>query len=102
LKTLLSLGCSRPSSRASWTLFETLPREIEILDYIARGLSNKEIGRALGVAPETIKWHLKNIVEKLNVGSRVEAVQRGLGLVRPAHPGAGAGHEVTASKPAAR
>jgi LuxR family maltose regulon positive regulatory protein len=53
-------------------------REVEILDHISQGLSNKEIGRALRVAPETIKWHLKNIFEKLNVGSRVEAVQAGL------------------------
>ncbi|WP_062469526.1 LuxR C-terminal-related transcriptional regulator [Variovorax boronicumulans] len=55
-------------------------REIEILEHIAGGLSNKEIARALSVAPETIKWHLKNIFEKLNVGSRLEAVQAGLGL----------------------
>ncbi|WP_230944652.1 LuxR C-terminal-related transcriptional regulator [Burkholderia cepacia] len=57
-------------------------REVEILDHIARGLSNKEIARALRVAPETVKWHLKNIFEKLNVSSRVEAVQSGLGLSR--------------------
>ncbi len=57
-------------------------REVEILDHIARGLSNKEIGRALRVAPETVKWHLKNIFEKLNVSSRLEAVQSGLGLTR--------------------
>jgi LuxR family maltose regulon positive regulatory protein len=55
-------------------------REVEILEHIARGQSNKEIARALSVAPETIKWHLKNIFEKLNVGSRLEAVQAGLGL----------------------
>ncbi|WP_423395586.1 LuxR C-terminal-related transcriptional regulator [Burkholderia sp. LMG 21824] len=55
-------------------------REIEILNHIAHGLSNKEIGRALRVAPETIKWHLKNIFEKLKVGSRFEAVQSGLGV----------------------
>lgn len=55
-------------------------REIEILSHIAHGLSNKEIGRALRVAPETIKWHLKNIFEKLKVGSRFEAVQSGLGV----------------------
>lgn len=57
-------------------------RELEILDHISRGLSNKEVGRVLGVAPETIKWHLKNIFEKLDVGSRIEAVQSGLGLSR--------------------
>ncbi|MBN3798890.1 helix-turn-helix transcriptional regulator, partial [Burkholderia sp. Ac-20392] len=55
-------------------------REIEILDYVARGLSNKEIARALRVAPETIKWHLKNIFEKLNVTSRIQAVRSGLAL----------------------
>ncbi|WP_261528342.1 LuxR C-terminal-related transcriptional regulator [Burkholderia multivorans] len=55
-------------------------REVEILDYVARGLSNKEIARALRVAPETIKWHLKNIFEKLNVTSRIQAVRTGLAL----------------------
>ncbi len=60
-------------------------REVEILLHISRGLSNKEIGRALRVAPETIKWHMKNIFEKLDVGSRIEAVQSGLGLL-PALP----------------
>lgn len=58
-------------------------REAEILHHISQGLSNKEIARALQVAPETIKWHLKNIFEKLNVGSRIEAVQSGLGLMLP-------------------
>jgi LuxR family maltose regulon positive regulatory protein len=61
-------------------------RESEILEHIARGLSNKEIGRALRVAPETVKWHLKNIFEKLNVSSRVEAAQSGLGLSRAPRP----------------
>jgi LuxR family maltose regulon positive regulatory protein len=50
-------------------------REREVLDHVARGLSNKEIGRALKLAPETVKWHLKNIFEKLNVSSRIEAMQ---------------------------
>ncbi|CAB3794707.1 LuxR C-terminal-related transcriptional regulator [Paraburkholderia fynbosensis] len=54
-------------------------REFEIVRYVARGLSNKEIGRSLKLAPETVKWHLKNIFEKLNVGSRIEAVQSVLG-----------------------
>jgi LuxR family maltose regulon positive regulatory protein len=58
-------------------------REVEILDYVARGLSNKEIARALRVAPETIKWHLKNIFEKLNVTSRMQAVRRGLAFDMP-------------------
>jgi LuxR family transcriptional regulator, maltose regulon positive regulatory protein len=55
-------------------------RELEILNHVARGLSNKEIGRSLKLAPETVKWHLKNIFEKLNVSSRIEAVQSVLGF----------------------
>ncbi|MFM0596472.1 LuxR C-terminal-related transcriptional regulator [Paraburkholderia dilworthii] len=53
-------------------------RELEIVTYVARGLSNKEVGRALKLAPETVKWHMKNIFEKLNVNSRIEAVQTAL------------------------
>lgn len=33
-------------------------RELEILGYVARGLSNKEVGRSLNLAPETVKWHM--------------------------------------------
>ncbi|MFJ4293462.1 LuxR C-terminal-related transcriptional regulator [Cupriavidus sp. NPDC089707] len=58
-------------------------REVEILDYVARGLSNKEIARAIRVAPETVKWHLKNIFEKLKVNSRIQAVRSGLGRDLP-------------------
>jgi LuxR family transcriptional regulator, maltose regulon positive regulatory protein len=60
-------------------------RELEVLDQMSRGLSNKQIGRALRLAPETIKWHLKNMFEKLGVNSRIEAVQIGLGLVSTTH-----------------
>ncbi|WP_322067305.1 LuxR C-terminal-related transcriptional regulator [Burkholderia ubonensis] len=74
------------------------PREIEILNHIAHGLSNKEIGRALRVAPETIKWHLKNIFEKLKVGSRFEAVQSGLG-VTPIERGDAKESDTTPSQP---
>ncbi|MGU7772923.1 LuxR C-terminal-related transcriptional regulator [Burkholderia sp. MR1-5-21] len=72
------LPASDDDTRAARNLLSS--REIEILNHIAHGLSNKEIGRALRVAPETIKWHLKNIFEKLKVGSRFEAVQSGLGV----------------------
>jgi LuxR family maltose regulon positive regulatory protein len=55
-------------------------REFEVLKYVARGFSNKEIGRLLKLAPETVKWHLKNIFEKLDVSSRIEAVQTVFGF----------------------
>ena len=69
---------SAPANAAAETLAagKLSAREIEILDYIARGLTNKEIARALRVAPETVKWHLKHIYEKLNVSSRLQAVQK--------------------------
>ena len=39
------------------------------------GESNKEIARTLQLAPETVKWHLKNVMRKLRANSREEAVQ---------------------------
>lgn len=49
-------------------------REIEILSALNAGESNKEIARTLQLAPETVKWHLKNVMRKLRAGSREEAV----------------------------
>jgi LuxR family maltose regulon positive regulatory protein len=60
------------------------PRERDILERIASGQSNKEIARNLGIAPETVKSHVKNIFVKLAVDRRAQAVSRALtlGLVR--------------------
>jgi two-component system nitrate/nitrite response regulator NarL len=49
------------------------PREREILRGIAQGGSNKEIGRALGVAESTVKIHVQHILRKLKLTSRVQA-----------------------------
>jgi DNA-binding CsgD family transcriptional regulator len=49
-------------------------REIEILDLLAQGLSNKEIGARLNRSPFTVKNHLARIFEKLHVRCRTEAV----------------------------
>lgn len=49
-------------------------RELEVLTLVAKGLSNKEIGAALNVAEGTIKVHLKNILAKLNVSDRTQAI----------------------------
>jgi DNA-binding NarL/FixJ family response regulator len=57
---------------------ELTEREIEILQLVARGLSNRAVARAIGRADETIKVHLKNIFAKLNVSDRTEAVTVGL------------------------
>jgi signal transduction histidine kinase/DNA-binding CsgD family transcriptional regulator len=66
-------------------------REIETLQLLAEGLSNKEIAQALSVSPRTVNFHLDNIYSKLGVGSRTEAAIYALrqGWVRrpPTGPG---------------
>jgi LuxR family transcriptional regulator, maltose regulon positive regulatory protein len=59
------------------------PREISIVDLIGHGQSNKEIARQLGIMPETVKTHVKNIFLKLGVERRAQAVSRAytLGLI---------------------
>jgi DNA-binding NarL/FixJ family response regulator len=58
-------------------------RESEVFNLVALGMSNKEIAENLSVSQRTIKAHLTNIFNKLNVASRSEAIVRGLrwGLV---------------------
>ena len=50
------------------------PREIEILDLVARGNSNKIIGRKLNISDQTVKNHISAILRKLEVNDRTEAV----------------------------
>jgi len=50
-------------------------REREVLCLIARDLSNKEIADSLAIAPNTVKNHVHNLLEKLNVSSRHEAAR---------------------------
>jgi len=51
-------------------------READVVHLLAQALPNKKIARTLGLSPETVKWHLKNIYGKLGVSSRDEAVAR--------------------------
>jgi two-component system nitrate/nitrite response regulator NarL len=48
-------------------------REREILEYLAQGLSNKAIARELDISHDTVKLHVRHILAKLNLTSRVEA-----------------------------
>ncbi|AYN87558.1 response regulator transcription factor [Commensalibacter sp. M0134] len=55
-------------------LYDSLtPREKEILAWLTKGISNKEIARFLSVSESTIKLHVQNILRKLNLHSRVQA-----------------------------
>jgi DNA-binding NarL/FixJ family response regulator len=49
------------------------PREVEILAYVARGHTNQETASALSVSENTVRFHLKNVYEKLQVTNRTEA-----------------------------
>lgn len=68
-----------PQTRAVSGVILT-PKEREILELLARALSNKEIALALGVGEVTVKWHLKNLFGKLDASSRKHAVRRALML----------------------
>jgi LuxR family maltose regulon positive regulatory protein len=59
------------------------PKEREVLDLLSRNLSNKEIGLAMQVSEQAIKWHIKNLFAKLDAGTRKQVVLRAriLGLL---------------------
>jgi LuxR family maltose regulon positive regulatory protein len=51
-------------------------REQQTLRLIADGYSNKGVARELGISAETVKWHLKQLYEKLQVKGRIQAVNQ--------------------------
>ncbi|BAL27478.1 transcriptional regulator, LuxR family (plasmid) [Azoarcus sp. KH32C] len=59
------------------------PKEREVLELLARNLSNKEVAHAMGVGEVTVKWHLKNLFDKLDAANRKHVVRRAqlLGLL---------------------
>jgi DNA-binding NarL/FixJ family response regulator len=55
---------------------ELTGRELEILELIAAGCSNAEIGQRLGIAPKTVRNHVANVLNKLEVADRSQAIVR--------------------------
>ncbi|MDQ3957822.1 MAG: response regulator transcription factor, partial [Actinomycetota bacterium] len=49
-------------------------RELEVLKLVAKGLNNRDIGQELFISENTVKNHVRNILEKLHLHSRMEAV----------------------------
>jgi DNA-binding NarL/FixJ family response regulator len=49
-------------------------REVEVLQLVAQGLNNREIGKRLFISENTVKNHVRNILEKLQLHSRMDAV----------------------------
>jgi two-component system nitrate/nitrite response regulator NarL len=62
----------KATDRAS-LLASLTEREREILEHVARGQSNKSIARSLDISHDTVKLHVRHILAKLNLSSRVEA-----------------------------
>ena len=57
---------------------ELTKREIEVLKLVAQGLNNREIGRRLFISENTVKNHVRNILEKLHLHSRMDAAMYAL------------------------
>jgi DNA-binding NarL/FixJ family response regulator len=63
-----------PTPATSERLAELTPRELEVLELLARGLSNAEIAAALVIEESTVKTHVKRILMKLDLRDRIHAV----------------------------
>ena len=63
-------------SRRTTGLPQVSPREAEVARLLCGGLSNRDVAKSLSMAPDTVKWHLKNIFGKLGVSNRTQAVLR--------------------------
>ena len=68
---ILLRGLSSPAAPQAESL---TARELELLHLVAKGMPNKTIALALSVSENTVKYHLKSILQKLSAGNRTEAV----------------------------
>ena len=75
-KRLMSFFSAPRPAPASEVFPELTAREHEVLDLIARGLSNTEISRRFFLSPKTVRNHISNIFTKLRVADRAEAIVR--------------------------
>jgi len=75
---LLPAPAPAPEGGAEETLEPLTPREREVLDLLAHGLSNRQIAERLGISEHTAKFHVAAVSGKLGAASRTEAVSRGV------------------------
>jgi DNA-binding NarL/FixJ family response regulator len=68
------VGLARRQAVASRSVEQLTPREMEVLGALAQGLSSREICERLYIAPNTLRTHVQNIMSKLRVHSKLEAV----------------------------
>ncbi|MDD5295722.1 MAG: LuxR C-terminal-related transcriptional regulator [Rhodocyclaceae bacterium] len=74
---------AKPSAPRAVPSMVLTPKEREVLELLARKFSNKEIAQAMAVGEATVKWHLRNLFDKLSAGTRRHVVRRAqvLGLL---------------------
>lgn len=70
----------RNTIRSISTIPELSPRKVEILNLVAKGLSNKEIAEIVGVTSETVKDHVAKILKAIGASTRAEAVSMAINL----------------------
>jgi two-component system nitrate/nitrite response regulator NarL len=73
LTDVLKKALTEPETKVKQEDAGLTDRENEILDCLAEGMNNKNIARKLGISDTTVKVHIKNILRKLNLTSRLEA-----------------------------
>jgi DNA-binding NarL/FixJ family response regulator len=73
---LLVRAPARRGERAPDLVDPLTPREIDVLELVAEGLSNKAIAARLGISDQTVKFHVAAIAGKLGAANRTDAVRR--------------------------
>jgi DNA-binding CsgD family transcriptional regulator len=70
---LLSLGLAGDGAASRLATAALTPRETEVLSWIAKGKTNRDVGDILGMSPRTVNKHLEHVFEKLGVETRAAA-----------------------------